>query len=58
MGSTTRGGEKYTDQLLILLSINYRQNDAQEFSILSYFHFVRVLEGPCTGMIYCRMFRA
>ena len=58
MGSTIRGGETYTGQLLILLHINYRQNDAQEFCIPSHFHFVRVLEGPCTGMIYCCVFRA
>ena len=31
MGSTARGGEKYTDQILIWTRINYRQSDAQEF---------------------------
>ena len=46
MGSTSRVGEKYTDHLLNLLRIKYRQNDAKEFCIPSYFHFVRVLEVP------------
>ena len=58
MGSTARGGERYTDQLLILININYRQSDAQEFLIPSYFNFVRVLEVPCREMIDCRVFRA
>ena len=58
MGSTARGGERYTDQLLIWTHINYRQSDAQEFWIPSYFYFVGVLEGPCREMIDCRVFRA
>ena len=58
MGFIAWGGEKCTDRLLILIHINYRQNDAQEFWILSYFHFVWVLEGPCREMIYFRGFRA
>ena len=58
MGSTARGGERYTDHILIWTHINYRQSDAKEFWILSYFHFVRVLEGPWREMIDCRVFRA
>ena len=47
MGSKARDGEKCTDRLLIWTRIDYRKNDAQEFLLLSYFHFVWVLEVPC-----------
>ena len=39
-------------------SYKLQKNDAQEFCIPSYLHFVRVLEGPYRELIYCRMFRA
>ena len=58
MGSNTRGEEKCSGQLLILPRINSGQNDAQEFFIPSYLHFVWVLEGPYRELIYCRLFRA
>ena len=47
MGSTARDGERCTYRLLIWTRIDYRQSDAQEFLLPSYFHFVRILEAPC-----------
>ena len=41
MGSTARGGEKYTDQLLILLCINYRQMTLGNFA----FRHIFILSG-------------
>ena len=58
MGYTARDGERCIDWLLIWIRINYRQSDAQEFLIPSYFYFVWFLEGPCIEMFNCRGFRA
>ena len=52
MGSNMQGVEKCSGQLLILLCINYRQNDAQEFCIPSYLHFIWLLEGTYIELIY------
>ena len=41
-----------------LVSYRLPANDAQEFLLPSYFHFVRVLEVPCTEMFDCPVFRA
>ena len=57
-GSTARDGERWIDRLFIWSRIDCRQNDAQEFLLPSYFHFVRVLEVPCTEMFDCCVFRA
>ena len=57
-GSTTWDWERCRDRLFIWSRIDCRQNDAQEFLLPSYFHFVRVLEVPCTEMFDCRVFRA
>ena len=58
MGSIARDVERCIDRLLIWSHIDYWRNDAQEFLLLSYFHFIRVLEVPCKYMFDCRMFRA
>ena len=39
LGSTARDGEKCTDRLLIWTRIDYRQSEAQEFLLPSYFYF-------------------
>ena len=52
MGSNTRGEEKCSGQLLILPRINSGQNDAQEFFIPSYLHFVPWLEEPYIKLIF------
>ena len=57
-GSTARDGERCIDRLLVCTRIDYWQNDAQEFLLPSYFHFVRILEVPCKEMFDCRVFCA
>ena len=56
MGSTSQNGERCIYRLLIWSRIDYRQNDAQEFLLPSYLHFVWVLEVPCAEIFVCFLF--